>query len=74
MWVKIALASVPMAPSLAPRSCRGRRRACCRGSSADLRLQLFYAGVSALERLILNQRCLHQHVDCVRRSSQSVRD
>jgi hypothetical protein len=30
--------------------------------AADLRVQLFYAGVSALERLILNQRCLHQRV------------
>jgi hypothetical protein len=35
--------------------------------AADLRLQLFYAGVSALQRFILNQRRLHERVDCVRR-------
>ena len=29
---------------------------------------------NALERLILNQRRLHERVDCVRRLSQSIRD
>jgi hypothetical protein len=40
--------------------------------ATDLRLQLFYTGVRALERLILNQRRLHKRVDCVRRPSQSI--
>ena len=41
--------------------------------AADLRLELFYAGVSALERLILNQCRLHKRVDGVRGASQAIR-
>ena len=40
----------------------------------SLRLKsLFYARVSALERLILNQCRLHKRVDGVRRASQAIR-
>jgi hypothetical protein len=39
-----------------------------------LRLQLLDPRIGALERLILNQRRLHQRVDCVRRPAQPIRD
>ena len=42
--------------------------------AADLRLQLFDAGVGALERLVHDQGCLHQRVHRVRRASHAVGD
>jgi hypothetical protein len=42
--------------------------------ASDLRLQLLNARVGALERLIHDQRRLHQRVDCMRRLSQAIRD
>jgi hypothetical protein len=42
--------------------------------ASGLRPQLLDPRIGALECLILNQRRLHQRVDCVRRSSQPIRD
>jgi hypothetical protein len=40
--------------------------------AADLRLQFLYACISAPERLVLNQRRLHECIDCMGRLSQSI--
>ena len=42
--------------------------------AADLRLQFFDTRVGALERLVLDEGCLHQRVGGLRRASQAVRD
>ena len=78
--LKIVFVRALMVPSLVGRACRGSRRARCPKSAllsqlaGALRLQLLDPRIGALERLILNQRHLHERVDCVRRPSQSIRD
>jgi hypothetical protein len=42
--------------------------------AADLRLQLLDACIGALERLVHDQRRLHQRVDCMRRPSHAIGD
>ena len=42
--------------------------------AANLGLQFLNPRVRKLERLILNERRLHERVDCVRRPSQSIGD
>jgi hypothetical protein len=42
--------------------------------AGGLRLQLLDPRIGALERLILNQRRLHERVDCVGRLPQSIGD
>jgi hypothetical protein len=43
-------------------------------TAAELRLQFFDTRVSALERLVLDEGCLHQRVRGLRRASQAVSD
>ena len=42
--------------------------------AAELRLQFFDTRIGALERLVLDEGCLHQRVGGLRRASQAVRD